>query len=126
MQKTVAVEVSQYYRHPKYHKYVKTSKKFLAHDEEEECNVGDVVEIRVCRPLSKRKHFTLHRIIKPKVDIEDAANIFVANQPEWKRGPDYKSLEQLAEEYGQERATLLADAAAADEEADQAVDAANR
>ena len=33
MQKTVAVEVSQYYRHPKYHKYIKTSKKFLTHDE---------------------------------------------------------------------------------------------
>ncbi len=33
MQKTVAVEVSQYYRHPKYHKYIKTSRKFLTHDE---------------------------------------------------------------------------------------------
>jgi small subunit ribosomal protein S17 len=85
MQKTVAVEVSQYYRHPKYHKYIKTSRKFLTHDEEEECNVGDVVEIRVCRPLSRHKHFTLHKVLKPKLPIEVGAARFEANLPAWKK-----------------------------------------
>ena len=61
---------------------------------EEECNIGDVVEIRVCRPMSKRKRFTLHRILKPKLPIEEGARRFEAHQPEWKKSPEQIAYEQ--------------------------------
>lgn len=96
MQKTVAVEVSQYYKHPKYHKYIKTSRKFLTHDEQEECVVGDVVEIRMCRRFSKNKHFTLHKILKPKLPFDVAAQRFMDHQPAWKQ-------QQAIDEAGQQQ-----------------------
>lgn len=55
MDKTVTVRVERRVRHPVYGKFIKRSKKFLAHDETNEIKVGDVVRIRECRPLSKRK-----------------------------------------------------------------------
>jgi small subunit ribosomal protein S17 len=85
MQKTIAVEVAQFYKHPKYHKYIKTSRKFLTHDEAEECVVGDVVEIRMCRRFSKKKHFTLHKILRPKLPFDVAAQRFMDHQPVWKQ-----------------------------------------
>ena len=78
----------------------------------------------MCRPMSKRKHFTLHRILKPKLDIEDAAAIHIAAMPEWKRGADYKSMEQLAEEQLKEQQEFdEMERAAADEEAMEAMEA---
>ena len=55
MKKTVVVEVKSIYRHPFYHKVMRTSKKFKAHDEAGEYKVGDKVEIMECRPLSADK-----------------------------------------------------------------------
>ena len=55
MKKTVVVEVKSIYRHPFYHKVMRTSKKFKAHDEAGEYKVGDKVEIMSCRPLSADK-----------------------------------------------------------------------
>jgi small subunit ribosomal protein S17 len=57
MDKTVVVSVSRYVKHPKYGKYVQHSKKFKAHDPEERSKIGDKVEIRSIRPLSKDKSF---------------------------------------------------------------------
>lgn len=57
MAKTVVVEVERFIKHPKYGKYFKRSKTYKAHDPEKKSKVGDVVEIRECRPLSKDKHF---------------------------------------------------------------------
>jgi len=64
MNKTIVVEVKSSKKHPLYKKVVKTRKKFKVHDEKEEANVGDVVEIMETRPLSKEKHFRLIRIVE--------------------------------------------------------------
>jgi small subunit ribosomal protein S17 len=57
MQKTVVVEVSRYTKHPKYQKYLTTTKRYKAHDENNKSKIGDKVEIREIRPMSKDKHF---------------------------------------------------------------------
>ncbi len=55
--KTVVVRVDRRVQHPVYKKYVVRSKKFMAHDEKNRFKVGDVVRIRECRPLSRRKRW---------------------------------------------------------------------
>ncbi|MCS6950377.1 MAG: 30S ribosomal protein S17 [bacterium] len=64
MDKTVVVAVERIMRHPLYGKTVKRTKKFHAHDENNECRVGDVVEIMETRPLSKLKRWRVARIIQ--------------------------------------------------------------
>ncbi|MCD6551063.1 30S ribosomal protein S17 [Thermotoga sp.] len=64
MDKTVVVAVERYVQHPLYKKYIKRTKKYHAHDEKNECKVGDVVEIEETRPLSKTKRWRVVRIIK--------------------------------------------------------------
>lgn len=59
MKKTVVVTVERYIQHPKYKKYLKTTKRYKAHDEKGEYKVGDKVLIQECRPISKDKHFTV-------------------------------------------------------------------
>jgi len=55
MEKTVVVLVERRVMHPIYKKYLRQSKRYLAHDESNIAKIGDVVRIRECRPLSKRK-----------------------------------------------------------------------
>lgn len=57
MDKTVIVAVSRFIKHPLYGKFYKVSKKYKAHDEENNCKVGDKVEIVETRPISKDKRF---------------------------------------------------------------------
>ncbi len=57
MDKTVVVAVTRFVQHPKYKKYYKVTKKFKAHDENNSAKVGDVVNLKETRPLSKDKHF---------------------------------------------------------------------
>ncbi len=64
MDKTITVSIVSNKRHPLYSKVYKSTKKFKAHDEKNECNIGDTVEIMETRPLSKDKHFRLVRIIE--------------------------------------------------------------
>ena len=64
MNKTIVVEVVSSKKHPLYKKVVKSTKKFKVHDEKEEANVGDTVEIMETRPISKQKHFRLVRIVE--------------------------------------------------------------
>ena len=64
MDKTVAVRVERRLQHPIYGKFVKKSKKFIAHDEENSCNIGDVVKIMETRPLSKSKRWRLVEILE--------------------------------------------------------------
>lgn len=59
MDKTVVVSVTRFVKHPKYQKFVKISKKYKAHDENNAYKVGDTIEIIESRPLSKDKHFTV-------------------------------------------------------------------
>lgn len=63
MDKTIAVEVERLIKHPTYGKYVRRTTRVLAHDEGNECNEGDTVSIRQCRPLSRRKAWTLVRVV---------------------------------------------------------------
>lgn len=59
MDKTIVVSVDTYKSHPKYHKKYKVTKKFYAHDENNACNIGEVVTILESRPLSKNKRWVL-------------------------------------------------------------------
>lgn len=71
MDKSVVVKVETLKLHPKYHKFIKRSKKFMAHDEKNECRAGDVVEIIETRPLSKRKRWRVSRIIERPASLND-------------------------------------------------------
>ena len=62
--KTCVVQVSDRKRHPMYGKMITRSEKFHAHDENNECGVGDVVTIMETRPLSKLKHWRLVEIVE--------------------------------------------------------------
>lgn len=78
MQKTVNVAVDRYRIVPKYRKRLKYTKKFMAHDEKELCQEGDLVMIVPCQKLSKKKHFMVHEIVKFKGSIKD--RLEMANQ----------------------------------------------
>jgi small subunit ribosomal protein S17 len=64
MDKTITVSVLRKIKHPIYGKFGKKTKKFLAHDESNDCNSGDTVKIVETRPLSKRKRWRLVEIIE--------------------------------------------------------------
>lgn len=64
MTKTITVLVERTHKHPKYGKYVRTNKRYHAHDEGELAGVGDLVEIAATRPLSKLKRWRLVRIVE--------------------------------------------------------------
>jgi len=64
MEKSIVIKVMRRVKHPKYGKFVKKSSKFMAHDEKNECNIGDMVRIMETRPLSKNKCWRLVEIIE--------------------------------------------------------------
>ncbi len=64
MHKTIVVQVEESAQHPKYKKIIKRFNKFKVHDEKNIANIGDLVLIEECRPLSKDKRFRLREIIK--------------------------------------------------------------
>jgi small subunit ribosomal protein S17 len=63
MQKTIVVKIEDRYSHPMYSKTLIKTKKYLAHVELEECNIGDEVLVQECRPLSRRKRWKLVEIL---------------------------------------------------------------
>ena len=63
MQKTIVVKVESRFSHPIYSKIVVKTKRYLAHDENNQCNIGDQVLITEHRPLSKKKRWILNKII---------------------------------------------------------------
>ncbi|MBU1568688.1 MAG: 30S ribosomal protein S17 [Proteobacteria bacterium] len=67
MEKSVVVRVERKVRHKLYGKFMKTSVKYLADDAENLCNIGDVVLIEECRPLSKRKRWRVKTILEQAV-----------------------------------------------------------
>ncbi len=67
MDKTVIVAVERKFTHPLYLRYVKRTTKFRAHDQDNQCNLGDVVSIVSTRPLSKTKRWRLKEIVKRAV-----------------------------------------------------------
>ncbi len=64
MDKTIVVSVVVREKHPMYGKFMKKTKKFYAHDDKNECNVGDTVKIMETRPLSKMKRWRLVEILE--------------------------------------------------------------
>ncbi len=71
--KTIVIRVQTPKTHPLYKKQYTTNKKFIAHDEKNEAHLGDKVSIIETRPISRRKHFTLKKIIeRPVIPVEEA------------------------------------------------------
>jgi len=64
MEKSVTVAIERKVKHPIYGKFVKTTNKFMAHDEKNECNIGDTVSIMEVRPLSKNKRWRVVEILE--------------------------------------------------------------
>ena len=62
--KSVVVKVENLVMHPLYQRFVRTSTKFMAHDEENTCNTGDRVLIEECRPLSRRKRWRVRKVVE--------------------------------------------------------------
>ncbi|MEO2082943.1 MAG: 30S ribosomal protein S17 [Desulfurobacteriaceae bacterium] len=73
MDKTVVVRVTREFRHPVYGKRVKLSKKYMAHDENNQCQVGDVVKIMETRPLSRHKRWRVVEIIEKAKKLGEEA-----------------------------------------------------
>ena len=71
MDKTIVVSVQRRFSHSAFKKIVSRNKKYKAHDEKNECSVGDTVEIRECRPLSKDKQWRMVNIVE-KVKVAEA------------------------------------------------------
>jgi small subunit ribosomal protein S17 len=68
--KTIAVLVERKVRHPIYKKYIKRSTKVHAHDENNECGLGDVVRVSESKPFSKTKNWALIEVVEKSVDID--------------------------------------------------------
>ncbi len=68
--KTIAVLIERKVRHPIYKKYIKRSTKVHAHDENNECGLGDVVRVTESKPFSKTKNWTLIEVIEKSVSID--------------------------------------------------------
>ncbi|MFZ6051700.1 30S ribosomal protein S17 [Halocola ammonii] len=64
MNRSIVVSVERKEKHQKYGKFLKKTKRFIAHDEEDSCNIGDTVRIMETRPLSKRKCWRLVEILE--------------------------------------------------------------
>ena len=63
IEKTIVVKIENRYPHPIYSKTITKTKKYLVHDEMNECNIGDQVLVHECRPLSRKKRWKLAKII---------------------------------------------------------------
>ncbi len=72
-EKTVVVLVERRVMHPIYKKFIKSSKRYMAHDERDLAKIGDVVRIRECRPISKRKRWEV--LVDAGVDVDAAKGI---------------------------------------------------
>ncbi|MCD4721057.1 MAG: 30S ribosomal protein S17 [Desulfobacula sp.] len=67
MDKSVVVQIERFVQHKIYKKFMKRYKKYHAHDEKNECRIGDIVKIIETRPLSKLKRFRVNEIVKKAV-----------------------------------------------------------
>lgn len=67
MDKSIVVAIERRVKHPLYGKFIKRTTKLHVHDENNECGIGDIVEIKECRPLSKMKSWMLVRVVEKAV-----------------------------------------------------------
>lgn len=72
MDKSIVVAVERRVKHELYGKYVRCTTRIVAHDENNECNPGDYVEIAECRPISKTKSWRLARVVEKAGELEAA------------------------------------------------------
>src|SRR5215831_17973142 len=83
MAKTIVVEVTRRVPHPVYKRIIRKRKKFYAHDEKGLAQVGDVVRIVECRPMSKLKRWTLGEVVRKAVQVTtDLSSIGIQTGPE--------------------------------------------
>ena len=68
-EKTVVVQVERRVKHPRYDKFMSKRAKFMAHDESNDCGVGDLVEIVSTRPMSARKRWRISRVVRKAVVV---------------------------------------------------------
>lgn len=78
MEKSVVVRVDRTVKHKMYKRYVKRAAQFMAHDEQNQCRIGDTVEIIESRPLSTRKRWRVQRIVRR------ASGVVPADKPQGK------------------------------------------
>jgi len=71
MNQTVTVSVERLVKHPVYGKYIRRSKKLLAHDADNACKEGDIVSIAECRPISKRKSWRVVEVVESAQSATD-------------------------------------------------------
>lgn len=64
MEKSISIKVERKFRHPIYGKFIMKTKKLMAHDEQNECHIGDTVRVMETRPLSKNKSWRLVEVIE--------------------------------------------------------------
>ena len=69
MDKTVVVQLDQVVKHPVYKKYIKRKVTFKAHDETNQCGIGDKVEVVETRPLSKDKRWRVRQVIEKSIIV---------------------------------------------------------
>jgi small subunit ribosomal protein S17 len=67
--KSIRVTIDYKVKHPKYGKYIRRRTKLAVHDEQNQCNVGDVVEIAECRAYSKTKSWRLVRVVQKAIQV---------------------------------------------------------
>src|SRR6266567_1946938 len=82
MNKTIVVAVESLKKHRIYKRTYKQTKRFYAHDEENTCQVGDIVRIEESRPLSKTKHWRLVEIVKPGSGIVPVEEVLAEADPD--------------------------------------------
>jgi small subunit ribosomal protein S17 len=82
MDKTAVVRIDRSYRHPLYGKVIKDSKKFMAHDENNECQIGDTVIIVESRPLSRHKRWVVQSIVRGDASARTVEVAEVAESPD--------------------------------------------
>lgn len=73
MHKTITVMVERRVRHPIYERVIRRSKKYHAHDERNQCQIGDMVRIVETRPLSRTKRWRLQEVVRRRVDAASAS-----------------------------------------------------
>ena len=71
MDKTVTVLVDRRVMHPLYKKFIRRSKKYAAHDEDNRCKIGDAVAIQECRPISKTKAWQVTKLLERRIKLVD-------------------------------------------------------
>jgi small subunit ribosomal protein S17 len=73
MDKTVVVQVERLSRHPRYGKVLRVRRKYKAHDEQNDCRIGDLVRIVESRPLSREKRWQVEEIVKRAEELPEVA-----------------------------------------------------